>query len=145
MVFRHSFAAAAAVVGCVLAACSGSGNSEIFQPGASSSGGSSGTSSSGGASSSGAASSSGQPPCEGLACKQDACNGGAKTTLTGKVYDPAGVNPLAHVIVYVPKDGTAPLPALPSSTTSGVACETCSDVAVTSDTRSHRRNERVPC
>jgi hypothetical protein len=39
------------------------------------------------------------------------CPGGGTTTLTGKVYDPAGKNPLYDVVVYVPAAPLAPLPA----------------------------------
>ena len=46
------------------------------------------------------------------------CTGATKTTISGVVYDPAGVNPLYNVIVYVP---SGPLPALPS----GVTCDRC--------------------
>jgi hypothetical protein len=46
------------------------------------------------------------------------CTGATKTTISGVVYDPAGVNPLYNVIVYVPRGA---LPALPS----GVSCDRC--------------------
>jgi hypothetical protein len=39
-----------------------------------------------------------------------ACAGGAGTTITGKVYDPAGNNPLFDVAVYVPAKPLTPLP-----------------------------------
>lgn len=60
----------------------------------------------------------GPTPCQGLACKRVRCSGGAKTTLSGTIYDPAGKVPLYGVGVYVP-DG----PVLP--TKQGVSCETC--------------------
>jgi len=46
------------------------------------------------------------------------CTGTTKTTITGTVYDPAGVNPLYNVIVYVPR---GPLPSLAN----GASCERC--------------------
>jgi hypothetical protein len=52
--------------------------------------------------------------CTGLECQQTC----AATTVTGKVYDPAGVNGLYDVYVYVPN---APLDPLPS----GPVCTAC--------------------
>jgi hypothetical protein len=53
------------------------------------------------------------------------CSGGKSTTISGTVYDPAMVNPIFNVAVYVP--GTLPLPALPS----GVSCASCADLYTT--------------
>ncbi len=53
-------------------------------------------------------------PCTGLACQQTC----ASTTVTGKVYDPAGVNPLYNVFVYVPNAPLAPI-------TTGPVCTAC--------------------
>lgn len=75
----------------------------------------------------------GPVPCEGLDCKIVKCDGDQKTTLRGKVYDPAGSNPLFNVMVYIP-GGTKPeeLPPIKDSTVEpeGIACETCSSVIV---------------
>jgi hypothetical protein len=49
---------------------------------------------------------------------QPTCTGTTKTTISGVVYDPAGVNPLYNVIVYVP---SGPLPAL----SNGASCDKC--------------------
>ncbi len=57
--------------------------------------------------------------CIGLGCERVACAGGATTTISGQVFDPAGKNPLYNVAVYVPS--TLPLPAL----TQGVTCDRC--------------------
>jgi hypothetical protein len=46
------------------------------------------------------------------------CTGATKTTISGTVYDPAGVNPLYNVIVYVPR---GPLPSLAQ----GASCDRC--------------------
>jgi hypothetical protein len=46
------------------------------------------------------------------------CTGATKTTISGVVYDPAGVNPLYNVIVYIP---SGPLPALAE----GASCDRC--------------------
>ncbi|MBX3199759.1 MAG: hypothetical protein KF894_16605 [Labilithrix sp.] len=74
-----------------------------------------------------------QTPCEGLECKIVDCKGGETTTLRGKVYDPAGSNPLYNVMVYIP-GGNDPenLPPMKDSTVEpdGIACETCESVIV---------------
>ncbi len=99
---------------------SSSGGSTSGGEGASSgSGGSSGGSSSGlpfgdGATSDGASGGSsgaeGGVACPtGLACDV-ACSGGGTTSVTGKVYDPAGKNPIYNVAVYIPATPLQPLP-----------------------------------
>jgi len=74
----------------------------------------------------------GQTPCEGLECKIVECDDGEKTTLRGKVYDPAGSNPLYNVTVYIPggNEPDADLPPIPSSLDDGITCETCSSVVL---------------
>jgi hypothetical protein len=59
-----------------------------------------------------------QTTCRFGACVQSACPGGEKTTIRGKVFDPAGRVPLYNVLVYVPN---APLD--PIST--GPSCDRC--------------------
>ncbi len=69
-------------------------------------------------------------PCQGLQCQQStcktgnctqpACPGGALTTLTGKVYDPAGKVPLYNIDVYIPN---APL----ADFTDGPSCDSCAN------------------
>jgi hypothetical protein len=56
--------------------------------------------------------------CRNLQCQQARCAGGAVTTVSGKVFDPAGRNPLYNVVVYVPNDPVLPLP-------SGATCDDC--------------------
>jgi hypothetical protein len=62
------------------------------------------------------------PPCVNLQCQQVACGGGGSTTVSGKVYDPAGVNPLYNVIVYVPNAPVDPI-------THGATCDKCGSIA----------------
>ncbi|MGD0678838.1 MAG: hypothetical protein ABSC94_25820 [Polyangiaceae bacterium] len=57
----------------------------------------------------------------GLQCSVS-CSGGADTTISGKVYDPAGRNPLYNVAVYVP---ATPLQPLPSGVPTGAAECSC--------------------
>jgi hypothetical protein len=101
-------------VGCAGASSSGnsgssSGNSGSGSGNSGSSSGNSGSSS--GSSGSGSGGSSGGDG--GVLTVQ--CDAGAKTTITGTVYDPAAVNPLYGVSVYVPRSKPAALPT-------GVTC-----------------------
>ncbi len=59
-------------------------------------------------------------PCAdgGWQCKIDACDGVTKTTVRAKIYDPAGLNPLYNVAVYVPNATVEPI-------ADGAVCETC--------------------
>ncbi|MFL5307511.1 MAG: carboxypeptidase regulatory-like domain-containing protein [Polyangia bacterium] len=63
-----------------------------------------------------------QSTCKGGNCVQPACPGGVVTTLTGKVYDPAGRVPIYNVDVYVPN---GPLPDFQD----GPSCDSCADRA----------------
>jgi hypothetical protein len=56
--------------------------------------------------------------CVNLACKQVTCTTGT-TSISGKVYDPAGLHPLPNVFVYVPNAAVAAI-------TSGASCDKCS-------------------
>lgn len=74
---------------------------------------------------------SGETTCDLLTCKVANCGDGPTTTLTGKVYDPAGVNPLYNVQVYVPTiEPGEDLPPLSDSTVDGISCQTCASVAL---------------
>jgi hypothetical protein len=53
--------------------------------------------------------------------KPAVCSNGLHTTLKGKVYDPAGANPLYGVSVYVPSGALAPL-------ATGAACDACGEI-----------------
>jgi hypothetical protein len=53
----------------------------------------------------------GDIPCpQGLMCNVSCGAAGATTGITGRVYDPAGKNPLYNVAVYVPAGDLQPLP-----------------------------------
>jgi len=58
--------------------------------------------------------------CVNLECKQVTCISPLTSSISGKVYDPAGVNPLYNVFVYIP-NGT------PSTFVSGATCDKCAD------------------
>jgi hypothetical protein len=51
-------------------------------------------------------------------CKIVTCEGGPKTTVTAKVYDPAGKVPLYNVVAYVPNADLAPIQTGPN-------CDNC--------------------
>ena len=51
-------------------------------------------------------------------CKQPACTGSQRTTLRGRVFDPAGKVPLYNVVLYVPNEALAPI-------TTGPGCDRC--------------------
>lgn len=89
-------------------------------------GGSSGSSSFGGTTSS-SSGTSGQAGCKNLQCKQVACAGGGKTTVSGTVYAPTPAaygpaDPIYNAIVYVP-NGT------PEAFKPGATCDKCGTVA----------------
>jgi hypothetical protein len=59
----------------------------------------------------------GSQGCSGLSCQIHTCDSGS-TTISGTIYDPAGVNPLYDIVAYVPNTTPQPFP-------SGAACTPC--------------------
>jgi len=65
----------------------------------------------------------GKGACTGIQCNVDKCSGATQTSLSGVVYDPAGVNPIYNALVYVPN--VTELAAVPT----GASCDRCSATA----------------
>jgi hypothetical protein len=86
----------------------------------------------------------GGPVCTNIACDVDMCAGGGTTSVSGVVYDPAGVNPIYNAVVYVPNSELEPIP-------SGASCDRCGATAsgnpitaTLSDTQGRFRLTGVP-
>jgi hypothetical protein len=83
--------------------------------------------------------------CTGLCAQVADCAGDkTKTSISGTVYDPAGVYPLYNVIVYIPNAALDPIPAGPS-------CKSCDAMASGSplttaltDAQGHFKLTKVP-
>lgn len=56
--------------------------------------------------------------CTGLQCQQQFCPMGTTTAIRGRIYDPAGKNPLYNVAAYIPNAPPMPLPL-------GASCDPC--------------------
>jgi|GEM_PF-2475922 len=59
--------------------------------------------------------------CQGLQCQVPACAAGQETAITGKVYDPAALNPVYNAVVMIPNGTVQPIPAGVSSDACGGA------------------------
>ena len=57
--------------------------------------------------------------CTGIQCNIQTCTGTAKTTVSGTIYDPAGVTPLYNAVAYIPNAALDPIPT-------GASCDRCS-------------------
>ncbi len=56
--------------------------------------------------------------CTGLQCQVQQCAGGVTTTVSGTIFDPAGLLPIYAALVYVPNDALDPMPE-------GASCDRC--------------------
>jgi hypothetical protein len=63
-----------------------------------------------------------QNKCTTGACQVDPCPNGGTTSVSGVIYDPASINPLYNVIVYVPNAVVEELPT-------GASCDLCGTVS----------------
>ncbi|HWZ89681.1 MAG TPA: carboxypeptidase-like regulatory domain-containing protein, partial [Polyangiaceae bacterium] len=61
--------------------------------------------------------------CTGIQCNIDKCTATTHTSLSGVVYDPAGINPIYNALVYVPN--ITELDPVPT----GASCDRCSATA----------------
>jgi hypothetical protein len=57
--------------------------------------------------------------CTGIQCNVERCTGTVTTTVSGTIYDPAGVTPLYNAVAYVPNAALDPIPT-------GASCDRCS-------------------
>lgn len=60
--------------------------------------------------------------CTGIQCNVAICPDAGTTSVSGVVYDPAGVNPIYNALVYIPNAPLAPVPT-------GASCDVCSATA----------------
>jgi hypothetical protein len=63
-----------------------------------------------------------QNRCMQSGCKVQACPNGGTTSLSGVIYDPAGIHPVYNVIVYVPNAAVEEIPT-------GATCDRCGRVS----------------
>jgi hypothetical protein len=84
------------------------------------------------------------PACKNLQCDIETCASGVTTTVSGKVYDPAGKNPLYNVAVFIPN-------SKPKDFKFGATCDACDDLytgdpitAALTDANGEFKLENVP-
>jgi hypothetical protein len=65
---------------------------------------------------------SGGTGCTNLQCNVHSCSNGGSTTISGKVMDPAGHNPIYNVVVYIPNSQGGALDLIPT----GIGPDSCS-------------------
>jgi hypothetical protein len=84
-----------------------------------------------------------QNSCTRGPCKVTSCPGGATTSLSGTIYDPAAKVPLYNIIVYVPNAPVAPI-------TTGASCDKCGTISgepiasALTDAAGHFKLDNVP-
>jgi hypothetical protein len=82
--------------------------------------------------------------CTGIACNVATCTGTTTTTVSGTIYDPAGVTPLYNAVAYIPNAALDPIPTGPSCDRCNVTLSGHPIAAALSDVNGRFTLQNVP-